>query len=115
MNCIPRNKDEFGGWVDGVCGEGIALAIANLDRRNEGYWDSLGWASIKTENMVGVEPRQTSRQNKTDAILPRARLPSGHGRQDRTDPRNPLSEKILEASVRNPDLRGYRHDEGVSK
>ena len=114
MNCIPRNKNEFEGWVHGVFGEGIALAIANLDRRKEGDWDSLGWASIVTESMVRVGPRQ-SRQNKTDALLQRARPPSDQVRQDRTDPRNLLSEKNLEASVRNPHLRGYRHDEGVSK
>ena len=48
----------FRDWVDGVVGEGIAVALSHLDRWDEERGDFLTWAHLKTTTLIRDELRK---------------------------------------------------------
>ena len=53
--------DEFGGWVNGVVGEGIAIAIAEQNKWDPEKGDFLHWAFLKTRSLIKRELKQRER------------------------------------------------------
>lgn len=49
---------EFQEWVDGLVGEGIAVALGDIDKWEETRGDFLYWAFLKTRNLVTRDLRK---------------------------------------------------------
>ena len=56
---------EFRDWVMGIVGEGVALALRDIDRWDEHRASFLTWSFLKTRSLVNKELRQLRNQVRT--------------------------------------------------
>lgn len=73
---------EFREWVDELVGEGIALALSDIDKWDETKGDFLYWAFLKTRNLMNEELRKRGTRPTRDHSIETTTIQDNRQRHD---------------------------------